>query len=105
MAKQQNKRSLSLRDKKQNLQSSEKYWFKAKRYGWGWYPATIEGYLVMAVYVVLMVFNAYMLGMISEAPSGNVSEFLIQVFILTVILIAICYRTGEKPGWRWGKKK
>ena len=31
--------------------------------------------------------------------------FFGKVILLTALLIWICYKTGEKPGWRWGKKQ
>ena len=37
----------------------EGYWFKRKLYGWGWTPATWQGWLVLAVFVVLMILNAF----------------------------------------------
>ncbi len=30
-----------------------KYWFKAKNYGWGWYPATWQGWLILAGFIYL----------------------------------------------------
>ena len=30
-------------------------WFRAKRYGWGWTPASVEGWLVMAAFMVAVV--------------------------------------------------
>jgi hypothetical protein len=35
------------------------YWFRAKRYGWGWgLPAKWQGWLILAVYVALIIFGA-----------------------------------------------
>jgi hypothetical protein len=28
--------------------------------------------------------------------------YFVTLLLLTAALIAICYKTGEKPGWRWG---
>ena len=33
----------------------DKIWFKAKRIGYGWYPATKEGYIVVFTYVLLII--------------------------------------------------
>ena len=80
----------------------KKIWFKAKRYGWGWSPATWQGWLVIFGYIVALT----SLICIFET---NIEKFwlsyIISVFILTVVLIYVCYRTGEKPGWHWGDKK
>ena len=44
-----------------SMKQDQKYWFPAKRDGWGW-------------------------------------------VVLTVIFLVICWRTGEPPCWRWGKR-
>ncbi|HQK63572.1 MAG TPA: hypothetical protein PLF16_00305 [Candidatus Staskawiczbacteria bacterium] len=80
----------------------KKIWFKAKRYGFGWYPATWEGWLTILIWVVLFAASTIIFEM-------NVEEFLnwhlIFVFIITVLLVYISYKKGEKPGWRWGNKQ
>ena len=80
----------------------KKIWFKAKEYGYGWYPCTREGWAVIAGYLTIFT----ILAVIFET---NVEKFwlpyLISIFVLTGLLVFISYKTGEKPGWRWGKKK
>jgi 4-amino-4-deoxy-L-arabinose transferase-like glycosyltransferase len=80
----------------------KKVWFKAKRYGWGWYPATWEGWMTILVWVVLFSASTIIFEM-------NVEKFLqwhlIFVFTITALLIYVSYKRGEKPGWRWGNKK
>jgi uncharacterized BrkB/YihY/UPF0761 family membrane protein len=86
------------------------YWFKNKIYGWGWTPVMWQGWLVILVYIVLIL---ALVSMREEAIPGNPdsgSNFLIlggPVIVLTVLLIFICYKKGEKPRWNWGwpKKK
>ena len=80
----------------------KKIWFRAKRYGWGWYPATWQGWAVVFGYVAVLA------GLICIFET-NIEKFwmgyLISVFVLTGVLIYVCYKTGEKPGWHWGDKK
>lgn len=79
-------------------------WFKRKRYGWGWYPATWQGWAVTLVYVGLIVFFARSLD--DTSPMNEVAfTFLLPVLILTVAFIRIAIRTGESPKWQWGEKK
>jgi hypothetical protein len=79
-----------------------KIWFKAKKYGWGWYPCTWEGWAVILIYLLIFSVLVYIF-------ETNIEKFLIpylvSVFALTGILIYISYKKGEKPGWRWGNKK
>lgn len=79
-------------------------WFKAKTYGWGWYPSTWQGWAVIAVYilVVSLIFNFF-----DNNASANREDSLIifGLFLLsTIALVTISYLFGEKPGWRWGEK-
>jgi hypothetical protein len=80
------------------LPSEQKYWFPAKRYGWGWgIPNSWQGWLVMAVFVALLV-----LGALLFPPATEVGAFLFYVGILCALLAAVCWLTGEPPRWRWG---
>ena len=55
--------------------------------------------------MVLVAYLALVLGGVPfiQAGIGNVA-YLVYVSVLTVALIAICWLTGEPPGWRWGKR-
>lgn len=84
---------------------TKRLWFRAKRYGWGWYPVTKEGWLVMLGYIALFLVGETLF--ISNLNENRVSQwsvgFLIYIAIITTGLMWICYKTGEKPRWRWGK--
>ena len=86
------------------MAKQKKLWFKAKGYGWGWYPATWQGWSILLFYLFLIISNYRHV----EAVSGSGGNILLSVlpesFILTVLLIIICHSTGEKPEWRWGNK-
>lgn len=85
------------------MENNKKLWFKRKNYGWGWQPATKEGWLVILVYVILFVliitqnYNPY-----------NAFEVIFKIVLPTILLITslifICYKKGEKPRWQWGRK-
>jgi drug/metabolite transporter (DMT)-like permease len=82
--------------------SNKNLWFKAKEYGWGWYPITWQGWLTVVLFIVLVVGNAYRLNIANHSTTVPV-EFLIETGVLVIILIAVCFWKGEKPGWKWGK--
>ncbi len=87
---------------------SKGYWFKRKLYGWGWTPVKWQGWCVILLYILLV------LGLVSireNAIPGNPDSgsnfltFALPIIILTILLIFISYKKGEKPRWQWGKKR
>lgn len=82
----------------------EGYWFKAKLYGWGWVPVTWQGWAVVLVYIVAVLFFGLTLD--ENSPTSEVFfTFLLPVILLTITLIRICYKKGPKPRWQWGPVK
>lgn len=79
----------------------ERIWFKAKNYGYGWYPATWQGWLILLIYSLFFALNVLRIVYYPELTNLLV-WYLPETFIETAALIFICYLTGEKPEWRWG---
>ena len=80
--------------------SPPKYWFRAKRYGWGWgLPSAWQGWAVLLTYLALVLGGIPFV----HAPKGSV-VYIAFASILTVALIVICWLTGEPPRWRWGDR-
>lgn len=84
------------------------YWFKRKLYGWGWVPVKWQGWCIIFLYILLI------LGLVSireDAILGNPDSgsnfltFALPIIILTILLIVVSYKKGEKPRWQWGKPK
>jgi hypothetical protein len=79
------------------------YWFKRKLYGWGWIPVKWQGWLVIFVFIALIICFATNLG---EYPTSNdLDWYFVKIGLSILFLIAICYKTGEKPKWQWGIDK
>lgn len=82
------------------MSNSDKYWFPAKAYGWGWgFPNNWQGWFVLTAYV----------GGIAAAgvflPAGaRPLKFSAVVGVLSVVLLIVCWLKGEPPRWRWGRK-
>ena len=80
------------------------YWFKNKIYGWGWVPARWQGWIVIAIYLILI----FLFGLTidEQSPKSEIAfAFILPTAILTAMLLRICYKTGEKPSWQWGIPK
>lgn len=79
-------------------------WFRRKRYGWGWVPATWQGWAVIAAYIILDF--TFALTIDEESSTREVFfTFLIPLALLTATLFRILYKKGEKPRWQWGEDK
>ncbi|WP_148715710.1 hypothetical protein [Chitinolyticbacter meiyuanensis] len=80
------------------MHDDPKYWFPAKKYGWGWgYPVRWQGLVVFWGYIALLAFGAIL-------PLGEtIIGFLTYTALLSVIAVVICWKKGEPPSWRWGK--
>ncbi|MDX6768497.1 MAG: hypothetical protein SF051_03130 [Elusimicrobiota bacterium] len=81
-----------------------KVWFKAKRFGWGWTPAAPEGWVVVGLFLASLLGSTLALVRFRPVPPspGMVAEHLVLACVLAASLVGICWKTGEKPGWRWG---
>lgn len=78
------------------------YWFRAKWFGWGWVPATWEGWMVILVYIALLLLltaNAHT----SAKTHDAFLNIFVPVNVLTAILLVICIVKGERPHWSWGR--
>ena len=80
------------------MQPDAEYWFPAKRYGWGWgLPIAWQGWVVLAVFFALLVAGGFLF-----PPKRAFAAYISFVIVLAVLLIGICWLTGEPPRWRWG---
>ncbi len=80
-------------------------WFKAKKYGWGWYPATWEGWSIMLVWITVVSFIVYKTTYLLEKNPSFLFPYIFEIGFFAAPLILVCYITGEKPRWQWGEKK
>ena len=77
-----------------------KYWFPAKRYGWGWgLPRAWQGWVVIISFALLVVLGKFLF----PAKHDLVAR-IVYFLALTLGLMTICWLKGEPLGWRWGKR-
>lgn len=80
----------------------EGYWFKAKLYGWGWTPATREGWLITLTAVGVVIWHAVRFENSGLPESAVIDEVLIPTAAVVVALLVVCVWKGEPARWRWG---
>ncbi len=87
-----------------NKSNKQHYWFKRRRYGYGWTPVTWQGWTVMVLFLAVVIVNAII---ITINPYSNELLWLyLNVLIVAVVsLLIIAYTKGPTPRWRWGKKR
>lgn len=82
------------------------YWFKRRRYGYGWTPVTWQGWLTVLLFLAAVVFGAVVL--LNDTPKNTLSAgtfaYLILLGIATALAVGISLMKGPKPKWRWGSK-
>jgi nitrate reductase gamma subunit len=83
---------------KNKMEKIKKLWFKAKPYGYGWYPSTWQGFLIILISV-----SVFMFFWIDIIQGKNIFIGSAAIIANFIILFLVCYARGEKPRWRWGK--
>ena len=74
-----------------------KYWFKVKNYGYGAYPCSLEGYMLVLTYILSLLASSVFI-------FSNPLFFVSLIIIESILLFFISkYKTEEKWKWRWGK--
>lgn len=81
------------------------YWFRAKLYGWGWTPATWQGWAIIAIFLGYLLWISSALPVEAELNNTILVDYYAKLALGVIVLIAICFKTGEKPHWSWGLKK
>lgn len=82
-----------------------KYWFKSKRFGWGFVPISWEGWLSVSILLGLIYLVAYLNGIFEEPISSKQAlSFSFDVFLILLVTHPFHQkRSKDKIKWRWGK--
>lgn len=75
-----------------------KPWFHAKKLGWGYgFPATWQGWVVLIIYAVFIVWDFHRLDAHSHSVSDTFRPFIVQLVIASIVLYFIARLTSGKP--------
>lgn len=79
------------------------YWFKRKLYGWGWTPATKQGWISTLLYIIFV----FGVAVYSENNPGalSVDKVAASLILATILFLVLVWKTGEPPRWQWGKNQ
>ncbi len=83
--------------------SMKTLWFRAKRYGYGWTPASWQGWLALLLYVIAVVATFRSIDVHSHSVSDTLIGFVPLWILYSFLLVLLCSLTGEKATWRRGK--
>jgi hypothetical protein len=82
----------------QGMEPTPRYWFPAKRYGWGWgAPRVWQGWATLAAFL------AFVLAVVVLLPDSADDWATGLVLGATVPLLLVCLKKGEPTRWRWGR--
>lgn len=73
-------------------------WFKSKRYGYGWYPTTLQGGLVLMGFVAALVPTIIILNRIyGMASVGFAFWIMLALLAYSIVLLQIVRQTSDSP--------
>lgn len=86
------------------------YWFKAKKYGWGWgLPLNLKGWLSFGLFFAIWLVALLWLVSTGESTDNlsrnNILLFGVIFLADTMAFTFVSFKYGEPPKWRWGSKK
>jgi hypothetical protein len=73
--------------------------------GWGWTPVRWQGWLTILAAVAFIVWNGLSLESLKEPTGATLFWFFVKTLAALAVLLIICYKKREKPGWQWGPPK
>jgi hypothetical protein len=76
-----------------------KYWFKPKKFGYGAYPSTWEGWLTTIGFIGLILYVAL------NIPDDNPNFYPIFIFSIIAFIFLVKKKTDGDWKWNWGKEK
>ena len=79
------------------------YWFKRRRFGYGWTPSTWQGWALVVILIALIVAPIPFLPQGEDQGGPNPWAYLFYVLVVIVVFILIALKKGPAPRWRWGR--
>ncbi|MEK7082546.1 MAG: hypothetical protein AAB972_00105, partial [Patescibacteria group bacterium] len=88
-------------------ESEPSFWFKLRDITTARCPSlnssTWQGWLILLGFVMFEVWDFLRIDFFLHSVSDILRPFMIRTIGAIFLLIYICYKTGEKSRWRWGR--
>ena len=91
--------------KNSETEKPKQIWFKAKEYGYGWYPVTWQGWATIAAYIIFNFSNYFLIKSQTNSESDILVNFIFDILLSTLLLVLVAMSKGEKSSWQWSNKK
>jgi hypothetical protein len=78
------------------------YWFKRRRYGWGYFPSSWQGWAATALLLVLVIGPALFISDDNDSTALAVG-YVVYVLVVAAGFLAVAVLKGPTPKWRWGR--
>jgi hypothetical protein len=78
---------------------TQRYWFKANKSGYGWHPATWEGWIILLLYIVALVYSFLQIDRESHSVSDTLLGFFPRFLLFSALLTIVTYLKGESITW------
>jgi len=88
------------------MKNKQNFWFKRRRYGYGWIPVTWQGVVTIIIFLFVVIFSSIILlkDVEKNTYQPKVGMFILVLSISILVFIGISYKMGPPPRWRWGSK-
>ena len=85
---------------------TKKFWFKPKRFGYGFYPISWQGWLSILIYLAVLFLSAYTNNFFCcEISTKEGMRFILDLILITTIASLLFYPKTEGPlKWHWSRK-
>ncbi len=80
-------------------------WFKRKLYGWGWTPATWQGWAVIGIFLVSIMLDSFMLDASAEPSTTQMTLFFAKITLSVAALLLILLQNRRKTKMAMGFEK
>ncbi len=84
-----------------------KYWFESKKYGFGFVPVSLEGWLAVLILFILILIIMQTNGLFTGKVTGEDSLRIVFDVFVVVGIFSVTLRGKVRDGlkWRWGMPK